>query len=188
MHLRPGQLKLWLPMIVCLVLLAATQTYARIQSPQHSQRGYEQVEEGEDDRGEAAGAIAAWLFGIANFPVVLSIALKTGRKFLPLNPDQKKFLEQINGRQKHYFMRLHYWLNPLAVAVAIFHFSSVESHATILPQLGLGMMMLLAILGLTMVLRLAPRPAKKYIYKLHTSPIPLMAAIVILLIGHAQIH
>jgi hypothetical protein len=65
----------------------------------------------------------AWLFGIANFPVGLSILLITSAKAMQSRVGVKEAIKGINLRQKKHLMGLHYWVNPLAIAVAILHFS-----------------------------------------------------------------
>ena len=188
MNLRSKKMWLWSLVIISVLCVVGTQSYAHRhgQSMTYSERGYEQA--GREHGGEATGVIAAWLFGIANFPVALSILLKAGGKTMPQGSNLKKTIEQANRQQRRYLMNLHYWLNPIAAAVAIFHFSAVECKSTLMPELGLGMMLLIILLGLIMSFRLSPSPIKKAIFRLHTSPISLMVAISILIIGHSMIH
>ena len=182
------KLSLWI--ILCLALTAATEIYAHGHRESGSRygEGYEQAEGRQEKGGEASGQIAAWLFGIANFPVALSMLLKASGKAMPQRSSLKKTIKLANSRQKRYLMRLHYWLNPVAAAVAIFHFSASECQSTLMPEWGLGMMLLIIALGLMMTFRLSPAPMKKAIFRLHTSPISLVAAISILMIGHSMIH
>ena len=188
MDLKLRNSGLWI--VFCMVLMAATLDYAHghRKSWSHYGEGYEQAEGSKEKGGEASGQIAAWLFGIANFPVALSILLKAGGKAMPQGSNLKKAIELANRRQKRPLMRLHYWLNPVAAAVAIFHLSATERTSTLMPELGLGLMLLIIILGLMMTFRLSPAPLRKAIYKLHTSPISLLAAISVLMIGHSMIH
>jgi len=188
MDLKLQKTGLWI--ILCLVLTTATLSYAHGNrgSRNHYGTGYGQAAGREEKGGEASGQIAAWLFGLANFPVALSILLKAGGKAMPQGLNLKKTIDLANSRQKRHLMRLHYWLNPVAAAVAIFHFSAAECRSTIMPELGLGLMLLIIILGLMMTFRLSPMPMRKAICKLHTSPISLAAAISILMIGHSMIH
>lgn len=187
MDLKPRKAGLWI--VVCLVLMAATLSYAhgRREPWGHNGEGYEQIEGRKEKGGEASGQIAAWLFGTANFPVVLSIFLKAFGAVAPQGANLKATAGRINRRQKQYLMKLHYWLNPLAAGAAILHFASTECSATVIPELGLGVMLGLCILGLMVTFRWSPAAMRKTILMLHTSPIILLAGIVTLMIGHAMI-
>jgi hypothetical protein len=182
------KLSLWI--VLFMALAASVNGYAHTHRESLSPEGriFQHGRGGEEAGGEATGLIAAWLFGIANFPVVLSIVLKTGRKLLPSESSLGKITEQTNRRQKRLLMKLHYWLNPIAAGVAILHLSIAECNSTLMPELGLGVMIFIIILGLMMTFRLSPSSMRKAIFRLHTSPVSLMAAILILIIGHAMIH
>ena len=182
--------KLCVCIVLCLALTAVTQLYAHghRRAASHEGGGYEQAAGREEKGGEASGQIAAWLFGIANFPVLFSIILKGCAKAMPHSLKLKEAVGQINGKQKRHLMKLHYWLNPVAIGVAIIHFLSTKCEATAIPELGLGMMLLICILGLLMTFRLSPAFMRKAVFRLHTSPIVLMAGIAILMIGHSMIE
>ena len=188
MDLKLRKLCSWI--ILCLALTAATLSYAHghRESGSHHDKGYGQAAGTEEKDGEASGQIAAWFFGIANFPVALSILLKASGKTMAPGSNFRKTMELANNRQKRYLMWLHYWLNPVAAAVAIFHFSALECKSTFIPELGFGLMLLIILLGLMMAFRWSPAPIRKAVYRLHTSPVSLAAAISILTIGHLMIH
>jgi hypothetical protein len=137
--------------------------------------------------GGESGAIAAGLLAIANFPVVLSLLLKTSARLLPAEMELKETLRKINVRQKKYLMLLHYWVNPLAIGVAIFHYSASECASTAFPELGLAAMFLISVLGIMMALRLSPVFMKKMVFRFHTSPIVLLVVLSILLLGHSMV-
>ena len=137
--------------------------------------------------GNASGVIAAWLFGIANFPVVVSILLRASAKAIQSDLQLRDTLRRMNLRQKKFLMKLHYWLNPIAAGAAIFHFSHSECKSTFFPELGLGAMLVIILLGLLMIFRLSPAAARKPISQFHTSPILLAVVISILLIGHSMV-
>jgi hypothetical protein len=188
MDLKLRKLSVWI--ILCLALTAATQLYAHGHrgSGSYEGEGYEQAAGREEKGGEASGQIAAWLFGIANFPVFFSILLKGCAKAMPHSLKLKEAVGQINGKQKRYLMKLHYWLNPVAIGVAIIHFLSTKCEGTAIPELGLGVMLLISILGLLVTFRLSPAFMRKAVFRLHTSPIVLIAGIAILMIGHSMIE
>jgi hypothetical protein len=150
--------------------------------------GYEEQRGGRNGHGDGAfGTLAAWLLGIANFTVAVSIVLKTSAKMISPGNDLRKRIERFNIRQKKYFMQLHYWLNPLAIVVAIFHFAGSKCASTLFPELGLAGMLLIFILGLMITLKLAPAPMRRLAFQFHTSPVFLIAILSILLIGHSMI-
>jgi hypothetical protein len=128
--------------------------------------------------------MAAWLFGIANFPVALSLILKTYAKFLPAAPKVKDPLTRFNRRQKKYLMTLHYWLNPIALGIALAHFLLSTCKSTAMPEWGLVIMLAAALLGLMMKFKWSPASMRQSVYRFHTSPFLLVCAVSILLIGH----
>ena len=188
MDLKLRKLSIWI--ILCLALMAATQLYAHGHRgfASYEGEGYERAAGREEKGGEASGQIAAWLFGIANFPVFFSILLKGCAKAMPHSLKFKEAVGQMNGKQKRYLMKLHYWLNPIAIGAAIIHFMSTKCEATAIPELGLGVMLLICILGLLVTFRLLPAFMRKAVFRLHTSPIILIAGIAILFIGHSMIE
>jgi hypothetical protein len=138
-----------------------------------------------DDGNETTGEMAAWLFGIANFPVALSTILKTAARLTPPGLNLKDPMTRFNRQQKKYLMKLHYWLNPLALGIALTHFLLSACRSTSFPEWGLGIMVVTVLLGLMMKFKLSPASMRQRVYKLHTSPVLLIAAISILLIGHS---
>jgi hypothetical protein len=138
-----------------------------------------------DHGNETTGEMAAWLFGIANFPVALSIILKTSAKFLPPALNVKDPITRFNRQQKKYLMKLHYWLNPIALGIALTHFMLSTCKSTAMPEWGLVIILATVLLGLMMKFKLSPASMRQRVYKFHTSPFLLIAAISILLIGHA---
>lgn len=177
--------------ISCFIVLAGTSGFAdgHRESRHSSGGGYNNEETAyrEDGGGSGSGQIAGWLLGIANFPVALSILLKTFGKVVSPDSSLKETLKKINLRQKKYLMDLHYWLNPVAVGVAIFHFVVAECRSTFFPELGLIVMLLIFILGLMITFKLAPQSMSRAVLKLHTSPISLTVVLSILLIGHSMV-
>jgi hypothetical protein len=174
----------------CLVLMGVVSIYAGElrESSHHLGRGYEQAEGREEGgAGGSSGQIAAWLFGIANFPIVLSILLKACGKVMPQSSNLKEAVGQMNRRQKRYLMKLHYWLNPVAVIVAIIHFLLTKCETTAIPEIGLGAMILISILGILVTFKWSPASLRKTIFQFHTSSIFLLAIISILLIGHSMV-
>jgi len=140
-----------------------------------------------DHEGGEAGGLAALLFGIANFPVVLSMLLKTCSRMLPSRMGLGERIRNINLRQKKYLMNLHYWVNPLALGIAAAHFFSSECRSTAMPELGMGSMLVVSVLGLMMTLRLSPPSMRRIVFTLHTNPIVTILVFSFLVIGHSVI-
>jgi hypothetical protein len=158
-----------------------------INSNHHKGKGYERYDERDEGLGGASGQIAAWLLGIANFPIGLSILLKTSSKLLSQNNNLKKTIDRINHQQKIYLMRLHYWLNPIAAIAAILHFFFAKCETTVMPEIGLAAMLLVCILGIMLTFKWSPTSIRKVIFQFHTSSIALFAIIAILFIGHSMV-
>jgi uncharacterized membrane protein len=138
-----------------------------------------------EDRGnETTGEMAAWIFGVANFPVAVSIILKALAKLAPLRTNHRDVLIRINRQQKKHLMKVHYWLNPVALGVALTHFLLSTCRSTVFPEWGLGILLVTVVLGLMMKFRLSPASMRQRVFRFHTSPVLLILAISILLIGH----
>ncbi len=135
---------------------------------------------------EATGQLAAWLLGAANLPVALSVFLKAINKRLALKPEARETLLGFNRAQKKLLMRLHYWLNPIALAIAGLHWTLSCCRSTSLPEWGLATMLAVGVLGLMIKFRLAPASARKPLCQLHMHPAPLLIVIALLLIGHTM--
>ena len=151
----------------------------------HYEDVYEHSFKNEDHGNETTGEIAAWMFGVANFPVALSIILKTIGKMIPGRQNVKDMLVKFNRHQKKYLMKLHFWLNPVALGIALTHFSPSTCRTTALPEWGFGVMLAIVLLGLIMKFKLSPASMRQNVFKFHTSPVLLIAAVSILLIGHS---
>jgi hypothetical protein len=143
---------------------------------------------GSDHKGGAAGGLAALLLGAANFPVLLSLLLKSLTRFMPESVSLKARIRQLNALQKKYLMKLHYWVNPLALGVAIAHFWSSACRSTAIPELGMGAMLIVSVLGLMITLRLSTPAIRSIVCRLHTNPIITVLVFSALIIGHSVIH
>ncbi|MGD9505862.1 MAG: hypothetical protein AB7W37_13180 [Syntrophobacteraceae bacterium] len=141
---------------------------------------------GQGHGDETTGQLAAWLLGAANLPVALSVFLKTINKRLALKPEAREALSGFNRAQKGVLMQLHYWLNPIALAIAGFHWTRSCCRSTSLPEWGLATMLAVGVLGLIIKFRLAPASARKPLCQLHMHPAPLLIVIALLLIGHTM--
>lgn len=187
------KLNLWAAIlgISCVIVVGVAQGFADgHRESRHSYEGSyysEATAYREDGGGSGSGVAAGWLFGIANFPVALSILLKAFGKAASPNSSLKEAFKKTNLRQKKYLMNLHYLLNPLAAGVAIFHFIVAECRSTFFPELGLIVMLLILILGLMITFRLAPQSVSRTVFRLHTNPISLTVVLSILLIGHSMV-
>lgn len=178
-------------LLICLVFCSVLVSVYQGQADDHkgSRHQLKKTEEHplkKDDHGnETTGEIAAWMFGVANYPVALSIILKTCAKFIPPGFNLKDPITRFNRQQKKYLMKLHFWLNPVALGIALTHFSLSTCRSTAFPEWGLSIMLVIVLLGLMIKFKLSPPSMRQRVFKFHTSPILLIAAISILLIGHS---
>ncbi|WP_372677169.1 hypothetical protein [Desulfosarcina sp.] len=140
---------------------------------------------GRDDEGnETAGQMAAWLLAAANLPVVLSMLIRWTNKFVPMVNGLKDALTRFNRLQKKHLMRLHYFINPIVLGVALWHWLSSRCRSTALPEWGFIVMVALIALGLIVKFKLSPKPLRKRVYRLHTQPLLFLAMVMVLTIGH----
>jgi hypothetical protein len=180
------QVSMWLLfLLLCLLALNAPLLAHKNEGFDH--RGLHNMGKPDHEGGDLGG-LAALLFGIANFPVVLSMLMKALDWLLPDKVSIRERIKQANLFQKKYLMKLHYWVNPLACGVAIVHFLSSECRSTAMPELGMGAMLFVSVLGLVMTLRLSPRFMRKTVFRIHTSPITTILVFSFLLIGHSVIE
>jgi hypothetical protein len=138
----------------------------------------------DDEGNETAGQMAAWLLVAANLPVVLSLLIKWTNKFAPMGNGLKDALIRFNRFQKKHLMRLHFYINPLVLGIALWHWLSSRCKSTALPEWGLAVMFALIVLGLIMKFRLCPKQLRKSVYRLHTQPLVFLAMVMVLTIGH----
>jgi hypothetical protein len=191
--MSPGtQRKTWFPMIWIMLyfLFAAAGPVLSDDHKglKHQMKGvYGSGSQNKDHGNETTGEIAAWIFGVANFPVVLSILLKNCAKLLPPRLNLRDPLTRFNRQQKKYLMKAHYWLNPVGLGIAVTHFLLSTCRSTAIPEWGLSIMLVTVLIGLMMKFKLSPESMRQGVFKFHTSPVSMIAAISILLIGHSMV-
>lgn len=140
--------------------------------------------ESDDEGNETAGQIAAWLLLVANFPVALSLLIKGTNRFTPLQAEVKKTLASVNRTQKKALMWLHYYLNPVILGIALWHWLSSRCKSTAMPELGLMMMATVVVLGIFIKFKLSPKTIRKYVYQIHTQPVISLVMFLVLTVGH----
>jgi len=138
----------------------------------------------DDEGSETVGQIAAWLLLAANFPVALSILIKWVNRFFLVKTRLKNKLIRFNRFQKKYLMRFHFFLNPLILGIALWHWLSSQCRSTSLPEYGLVIMCGLTVLGLVLKFKLCPKRFIKSIYQFHTQPMILIGMVIVLSVGH----
>jgi hypothetical protein len=141
----------------------------------------------EDDGNEAAGQVAAWLLLAANLPVAVSLMIKGLNRFAPLRNDTMSALNQFNRAQKKVLMWLHYYLNPVILAIALWHWSSSRCRSTVLPEMGLLVMVLMIVLGILMKFNASPRSLRRPVAAVHTQPILFLTMFLVLVAGHLMV-
>lgn len=160
---------------------------------EHEEESHEDSDRGEEgdkesgDGGEILGQAAAWLFGLANLTVILSLIIRGLVRIFPLNSQIQKSLNKFNLLQKKYLKKTHYWVNPLAVGTAFIHFTLVSCPFSPLPELGLIIISLILILGVLLKIKGSPKVIKRVAYKVHTHPIISIIMVSIVLTGHLLI-
>lgn len=157
-------------------------------------RGYENSEgyygdnnfRGGEKGNGATGGVAALLLVLANFTVFLSLILKGINRLFSSSPETKNSISAFNHAQKKYLRGLHYYLNPIAICIAIVHFY-LSSCRSILPDMALILFLIIGILGLLLKFKLSPKSMYKAVYGFHCSSITFSLVILILAIGHGMI-
>ena len=153
---------------------------------EHSERGENGPEE-TSEGNEITGQTTAWLFGLANLTVILSLLIKGTIRLFPLPPPAQQSLKRINQFQKKHLMKIHYYLNPIALGMAVIHFALSSCPLSPLPELGLFFISLLLVLGIILKITGSPKMMKRFAYKVHTHPIISMILVSIILTGHLMI-
>jgi hypothetical protein len=173
--------------VICFVFVVVAPVLSndRKELKHHSDKGIGHASKNKDHGNETTGEIAAWMFGVANFPVALSVILKAFANLVPAGLNLRDPVTRFNRQQKKHLIKLHYWLNPIALGIALTHFLLSMCRSTTLPEWGLGIMVLTGLLGIMMKFKLSPASMRQKVFKFHTSPVLLIAAISILLIGHS---
>ena len=146
----------------------------------HNRRGVKKDDEG----NEATGQTAAWLLVAANLTIALSILIKGGSRFLPLDSQLKNSMKKFNQLQKKHLMRFHYVLNPVALSIAFFHFLLSSCRSSNLPEWGLIVVTVMVSLGLILKFKLSPKGMRKSVYGLHTTSASFLIMILLLVVGH----
>ena len=138
----------------------------------------------DDEGNETTGQTAAWLLVAANLTIALSILIKGGSRFLPLDSQIKNSMKKFNQLQKKHLMRFHYVLNPIVLCVAFFHFLLSSCRSSSLPEWGLILVAMMVFLGLILKLKMSPKGMRKFVYRLHTTPAIFLIMILLLVVGH----
>lgn len=138
-----------------------------------------------DERNEATGKAAAWLFAIANITIAVSLVSKVAINLSFFSTRTKDWIKRINQSQKRYGMPVHYLINPLALGFACVHFFLSNCRSTFLPEWGLLMMASLVVIGILVKFRISPKAIRKWTYLVHTSPMVLVSVLLILIVGHS---
>jgi hypothetical protein len=140
---------------------------------------------GDDKGNETAGQITAWLLVAANLPIAMSLFIKGINRFAPVGPGVKNTLTDFNRFQKKQLMRFHYFMNPIILGLAFWHWLTSCCNSTALPEWGLLLMVIVMTLGILLKLRLCPQSLRKSVYQVHTQPLVFISIIAVLTIGHA---
>jgi hypothetical protein len=138
----------------------------------------------DDEGNETTGQTAAWLLVAANLTIALSILIKGGSRFLPLDSQLKNSMKKFNQLQKKHLMRFHYVLNPIALCVAFFHFLLSSCRSSPLPEWGLILVTMMVFLGFILKFKVSLKGLRKFVYRLHTAPATFLIMILLIVVGH----
>ena len=138
----------------------------------------------DDEGNETTGQTAAWLLVAANLTIALSILIKGGGRFLPLDSQLKNSMKRFNQLQKKHLMRFHYVLNPIALCVAFYHFLLSSCRSSPLPEWGLILVTMMVFFGLILKFKVSPKRMRKFVYRLHTTPAFFLIMILLIVVGH----
>jgi hypothetical protein len=140
---------------------------------------------GKSDKGnEFTGEVTAWIFAVANLPVLLSLLVRAIYN-AAMARNLKDRLKRFNQAQKKYFMPFHYFLNPLALLIAFIHFSLSHCRSSSLPEWGVAVMASLVLTGMLVKFKVSPRSIRRSVYKIHTNPLSIGLLVIILMVGHS---
>jgi hypothetical protein len=154
---------------------------------EHERDHHPPFRKGGDNGNETAGQITAWLLVAANIPVAISLFIKGINRFAPVEPGVKSNLTDFNRFQKKQLMRFHYFMNPIILGLAFWHWLTSCCRSTALPEWGLLVMAIVITLGILLKLKLCPPSLRKSVYRIHTQPLVFISMILALTIGHAII-
>jgi hypothetical protein len=138
----------------------------------------------DDEGNETTGQTAAWLLVAANLTIALSILIKGGNRFLPLDSQIKNSMKKFNQLQKKHLMRFHYVLNPIALCVAFFHFLLSSCRSSPLPEWGLILVTMMVFFGLILKFKGSSKRMRKFVHRLHKTPATFLIIILLLVVGH----
>jgi hypothetical protein len=141
----------------------------------------------ENEGAEVTGLVGACLLVLANIPVVVSLLSRAVVRYAPLSARTRETVQWLNQTQRKYSMPAHYVLNLLALGLVSTHFFLSSCRTSMLPELGLALMILLAASGVILKFRVSPAFARKAIALIHTSPLSLATVVLLLFIGHSII-
>jgi hypothetical protein len=146
--------------------------------------GFSFSKEAKDHGNETSGLFAAWIFAAANISIVTGIGIKKLRKSIKLPEKSNKKLAKFNKFQLKLLKPLHYILNPIALIFALFHLLLSNCSSSILPELGLLITTVVLATGVCIKFKLLPKKLYSFVFKFHTSILPVSAILIILFSGH----
>jgi hypothetical protein len=147
----------------------------------------DEVGEGEGEGNEVTGLLGAFLFGLSNATVVLSLGVRGLARVQLLNTAFIARLRRFDALQRRWLRPLHYPGNLLALAIASAHFVFSACASTLLPELGFAVAVGICLTGVVLKFG-APVPSvRRLAFRLHTTPVALALLVVLLVGGHGVI-
>lgn len=152
----------------------------------HSDHFELEAEEGEKGN-EVTGQAAAWLFVLANLKVAISIFAKFVNRFFGSESQVRSSVIGLSRFLNNHLGKLHYILNPIALVIAFLHFLLSSCRSTSLPEWGLLLVATMALLGLTLRLKVPFIWMRKVAYRVHTGSVTFLVVLIVLAGGHLMI-
>lgn len=147
------------------------------------EREHEDGEEG----NEATGQVAAWIPVLANLKVGVAVLARWLNR---LSGSGSKVGRSATGVSRFLTKRLrkvHYVLNPIALATAFLHFLLSSCRSSPLPEWGLLMVTVMVLLGLMVKFKISFNWMRKFVYRVHTASVSFLLLIFVLLTDHFMI-
>ena len=152
---------------------------------QHDRNIFSYDHKTDDEGDELTGEATAWILVIANITVLIGLLSRGIVRFAPLRTTLKEKIKRFNKFQKKYLMLLHYFLNTIALVIAYVHFNLSRCGSNFLPELGLVLMTIIGVTGISAKFKISPKSIRSAVYRLHTNSMLFGFVLIILIVGHS---
>lgn len=141
-----------------------------------------------DEKGnEATGQMAAWIFVLANLKVGVAILARLVNRYSGSGSKLGGSVNQLSRFLNKHLRKVHYLLNPTALAAAFLHFLLSSCRSSPLPEWGLLMVAIMVFLGVMLKFKVSFKWIRKVLYRIHTASVTFLILITVLVTGHLMI-